>query len=706
LYTFLYAQHRLSVLQKEIPIGGTVASISIFTDETHLTNFSGNKKVKPVYVTINNIEKGFRRQKSSQAHILLGYIPVPKYSGFTPSRVKHARQQFFHDCMRRIVQPLVEAGKSGVDMVCADGLVRRVFPILACYVADAPEQALVTCTMENYCLKCTVRPNDRDKQLYPDHTGRIPLRKPERTKRILKSARTLKTKSAPFKNEGLRANCPFWEDLPHTNIFMSITPDILHQLHNGLIGEHLIPWLQAIISEDNEDELDNRFRVLYPHSGLRRFRDGISVISQWSGNERRALEKNILGIIIDVVPHRVYLATEALLTLVYYMRMESHDDTSLDAIYRALDTFHENKDAFVELGLRSHFNFPKLHAIQHYVDSIRLFGSADGYNTEIGERLHIDFAKMAYRATNHRDYIVQMTRWLERREKMNFYSAYQAWFDAKDARVRGLAPARDDVAASLHQQPEDTKLLGLRITGPNGEYLVSKTPGRKHVPISTLVNDSPGGYHAVQFQDALEDYLHATAPPGVRVPDISVEDKVDVYVQMTALVPGNPQTGRKLERDRIRAVPAILDSTGETSSPEAFSTVLVRDEKDNPNTTGTPLAHTRVARVRTLFELPGHLHLSEDAPRRLAYVEWFTGFSKPDRHSHFRAVKPSWRSAVGRIRRVDIVPLDRIVRCAYLLPAFGRSCDTSWNDENILDECPKFNLNPWITPRTWSQLSN
>ncbi|KAF8124425.1 hypothetical protein EV363DRAFT_1178049, partial [Boletus edulis] len=55
-------------------------------------------------------------------------------------------------------------------------------------------------------------------------------------------------------------------------------------------------------------------------------------------------------------------------------------------------------------------NMPKLHSLVHYVESIRQFGSLGGFNTENSERLHIDYAKKVYAATNRRDYTMQMTK--------------------------------------------------------------------------------------------------------------------------------------------------------------------------------------------------------------------------------------------------------------------------------------------------------
>ncbi|EDR12092.1 uncharacterized protein LACBIDRAFT_311067 [Laccaria bicolor S238N-H82] len=130
--------------QKKLPIGLTIAAIILSTDKTHLSTFRGDKKAWPVYLTIGNIDKDKRHKPTAHATVLIGYLPVAKLDNYT-----------------EILAPIVEAGKDGVDVVCADSFIRRVFPLLAAYVADFPEQCLVACCKESYCPKCLVTPEKR-----------------------------------------------------------------------------------------------------------------------------------------------------------------------------------------------------------------------------------------------------------------------------------------------------------------------------------------------------------------------------------------------------------------------------------------------------------------------------------------------------------------------------------------------------------------
>ncbi|KAH6908394.1 hypothetical protein BKA70DRAFT_1029990, partial [Coprinopsis sp. MPI-PUGE-AT-0042] len=95
---------------------------------------------------------------------------------------------------------------------------------------------------------------------------------------------------------------PFWINLPFTHIHRSITPDVLHQLYQGVI-KHLIGWVKGACGTA---EIDARCRRLPANHNIRLFLKGISHLSWVTGNEHDLICRFLLGIILDIrLPHNL-----------------------------------------------------------------------------------------------------------------------------------------------------------------------------------------------------------------------------------------------------------------------------------------------------------------------------------------------------------------------------------------------------------------
>ncbi|KIM54103.1 hypothetical protein SCLCIDRAFT_137461 [Scleroderma citrinum Foug A] len=213
---------------------------------------------------------------------------------------------------------------------------------------------------------------------------------------------------------------PFWVELLLRCIHRSITVDVLHQLYLGII-KYLLTWCSSLMSES---ELDCRLQALPQCHSIHHFKCGWSKLTQISGNERKQMTRVLvvlLGCLVGKVPNNVLTCYRALLDFLYLAQYPSHNDDSLQYMEDALTLFHNHKQVFVTLGIREHFNIPKFHSLLHYVDSIKMYGTTDNYNTEAFERLHIDLAKEGWRASNTWNAIPQMTKWVERQEKIDMF---------------------------------------------------------------------------------------------------------------------------------------------------------------------------------------------------------------------------------------------------------------------------------------------
>ena len=205
----------------------------------------------PIYLTIGNIPKDIRCKPSRHAYILIGYIPTTKLTGIANKATRRrGLANLFHSCMRSVLDPINHYGETGVPMMGGDGVWRRCHLIFANFIGDYPEQALVTCTYNGRCSKCQVPANQLGEyNLFP------PRVQAEALDTYSLADGDVRTFHCACRDAGLKPIYhPFWEKFPLADIFMSITPDILHQLLQGMV-KHLVRWLIKVFGP-GEIEID------------------------------------------------------------------------------------------------------------------------------------------------------------------------------------------------------------------------------------------------------------------------------------------------------------------------------------------------------------------------------------------------------------------------------------------------------------------
>ncbi|KAI9455716.1 hypothetical protein BJY52DRAFT_1204941 [Lactarius psammicola] len=581
------SDHTVRVFSTQNP-GTTVLPIIISSDKTQLNATFVTRVLNPVYLSIGNIPKDLRRKVDTARTAFNGIYPHHTTSAYPEQgRTLSCTCQPFPRVYAQDPIPIESYGENGIAMVTGDGTWYRCHPVLAAVIGDYPEQLpKVALHLEATLVQALGSPCGTSKQAVSIFA-------------LADACQEARLKPTYH---------PFWEQFPYTNIFLSITPDILHQIHQR---RHQAPGSAGSQHSDQRRSTRDVSRLPPSHNACS-FPRGITSLS-------KDICRVLMGVVVDL-----RLPIRAILNFIYISQ------------YR-------------------------VHTIYH-----PFWEPADNYNTEQAERLHIDFTKNAYRATNHKDEYPQMN---------HMAGASRRPFNSRPPSLNG---GRSLQTLRLHP-------------------LLAIHPSEKGISFEGLALR----YRARDFQDALADFIVRHNFPGLSPAAARRRaDNTLLPFRCVSVFHKIKFSDSDSEHSNIADVIHIKperQSQHRALIPGRFDTALVMSA-----------SKYRVVQIRVVFRLPKQAASSvftgsRPPPTDLAYVEWFSPLTPASGGSHgmFRTS----RSYHNGQRLAGIIPLADICRSVQLFPVFGPFAPRQWHGSTVLEDCNSFYINPFLDEHIYKNLN-
>lgn len=122
-----------NIFQNNDYVGRIVVSVICYSDETDFVNFSVDKKIYPVYITLGNIYSDIRSRLSQMSIVLLALLSVKIKLVGTTTTADEARQTFHTNQLQQVLElilrPLKLRGIHNCHLDCADRKKHGCYPI-------------------------------------------------------------------------------------------------------------------------------------------------------------------------------------------------------------------------------------------------------------------------------------------------------------------------------------------------------------------------------------------------------------------------------------------------------------------------------------------------------------------------------------------------------------------------------------------------
>jgi len=121
-------------IETTLRVGDILVPLIFMSDGTHLSNFAGDKKEWPVYMTIGNISLKIRQIPSTHSVVIVALLPTPIKNRNIPQtwldEQRQTNREVLNKVLRRVLHLLTfkqnpSAESRYYNVLCADGNFRH-----------------------------------------------------------------------------------------------------------------------------------------------------------------------------------------------------------------------------------------------------------------------------------------------------------------------------------------------------------------------------------------------------------------------------------------------------------------------------------------------------------------------------------------------------------------------------------------------------
>ncbi|KAF7344723.1 hypothetical protein MVEN_01633000 [Mycena venus] len=637
------------------------------SDKTTVSVATGQNDYYPLYLSNGLVHNNVRRAHRN-AVTLIGFLAIPKtdreYEGTTEFRT--FRHSLFHGSLAYIFESLHDGMTTPEVALFGDGHYRRV--IYGPYIADYPEQVLLTCVVQGWCPRCTASNKDLD--------GEGGRRTQEHTEALL----DVFDHKRLWDDYGIISDVlPFTWTFPRADIYELISPDLLHQVIKGTFKDHLVTWVSQYLESIHTKkkaaqimaDIDRRYVTAFltpPPSPDFAASLKAEILSNGRGDDSKALMKVYLPAIEGHVPPQMVRAFSAFLDFCYLVRRNVIGEATLNAINEALARYHHERLIFEESGVCPNgFCLPRQHSLTHYHDLITQFGAPNGLCSSITESKHIKAVKEPWRRSSRHNALEQMLTINDRLDKLaaarvDFTERGMLAAPAARRLPPGSTPARTPAAAA-RDEDDDEELSATDELDFLGEVKLAKMPIRNYPRSPQVLGD----YIKIPMLPALirrflfgqehaddEPNLDVSTIPLDKCPDAPRTVKCFPSAIATFYAPSDRSGLHGAIRERIRSVRSWRGKAAR------HDCVFVEADTEQSGFRG--LLAARVLLFLS-FKHRGTIY-------ECAAVTWFSAIGdEPCPDTGMWMVEPDIDARGKRI--VDLIHIDSVLRSAHLIPVFG-----------------------------------